>query len=234
MKTNSTFETHGSITKKESFVPIKSHILGNTLVVEASNPYANYYGKYPKTSNPNSLYLFTNHFYKLEKVLEITNEIEKFMGTKNRFDVASSIFDFTDHYYYAIRVNEFPDYKYIKWLQNCYLTEGVVFLSKVNVVNSANVTVFRKFILKELFDGVFMNMKNNHKAYIMLPKQISNSDFLKLMLKVRNNVDCELFDAALGTLFYNSNTNNIIRIYSENLNNNMLKCVKAKIFSNLA
>lgn len=234
MMTNNIFETHGSITKKETFVPIESNVLVNTLVVEASNPYANYYGKYPKTSNPNSLYLFTNKFYQLDEVLEFTNEIEKFMGSKKRFDVASSIFDFTDQYYYAIRVNEFPDYKYIQWLQNCYLTEGVTFLGKVNMTNSASVTVFRKFILKEIFDGIFVNMKNSHKAYIIIPKQISNNDFLDLMVKIRNNVDCELFDVALGNLFYNLNTNHIIRIYSENLNNDMLKCIKAKIFSNLA
>ena len=58
MKTNKTVTYCGSITKKESLIPLESHILENTWVAEANFPYANYYGQVPAKPKPNSLFLF--------------------------------------------------------------------------------------------------------------------------------------------------------------------------------
>lgn len=228
MKTNNIIETHGSITKDESLTPVEFKIIENTLVAENGEPYQDYYGQVPHKMAPNSLFLFTKQFYTLEEILKITNKIEEFFGSAKKLDVATSILDFTDHYHYAIRIKDFPDYEHIHWLQTCYSSEGVLFIRKIHMPGSARVTVFKSFELDELEEGIYLDKLNGHKGYIIIQRQMNDDEFSEILIEIRNNNNCELFDAAIGIIDINSNTKNMIRIFSENLNSALLKCVKEK------
>ena len=67
MKTSNLIKVCGSITKKESLIPVNYNILKNTYDAEANNPYFGYYGMVPEQANPNSLFLFTIHLLKFIK-----------------------------------------------------------------------------------------------------------------------------------------------------------------------
>lgn len=233
MKNANILEVHGSITKSESLIPIEYSILEHTSVAEAKEPYADYYGIVPRALQPNSLYLFTKQFYPLDELLEFTCDMKAFFGFTKRIDAATAILDFGDHYQYAIRINNFPDYKHIHWLQSCYNSEGVNFCKKVHMNESARATVFKQFILEEKEEGVFLDEANDHKGYITIPRQITNDEFSDLLIYLRNNNDCDLFDAALGTIEINSKKENIVRIYSEHIKVELLKCAKAKFSASL-
>lgn len=228
MKTTNIIETHGSITKNESLTLIDYKILENTFVAEAGNPYADYYGEVPQKTTPNSLFLFTKQFYPLDEVLKITYGIEDFFGTTKKLDVATSILDFRDHYHYAIRVKDFPDYEHIGWLQTCYKSEGINFVRKVQLSASTVVTVFKRFKLEKLEEGIYLDKDQSRKGYFSIPRKINNDEFAEILINLRNNNDCELFDAAIGTLEIDSSTINVIRLYAENMNVALLRCAKDK------
>lgn len=228
MKTTNINEAQGSITKNVSLTPIDYKIIENTFVAEAGNLYTDYYGEVPQKKTPNSLFLFTKQFYPLDDLLKITCEMKEFFGYTKKIDVATSILDFTDHYHYAIRVRDFPDYQHIHWLQTCYKSEGVNFSRKVHLLESARITVFKCFSLEKLDEGIYLDKKNDHRGYITIPCQINNDEFAEMLIFLRNNNDCELFDATTGTLEINSSTINVVRLYAENMNIALLRCAKDK------
>lgn len=160
--------------------------------------------------------------------------MKKFFGYLKKLDVATSILDFTDHYHYALRIRDFPDYEHIHWLQTCYNSEGGVnFLKKVHISKQAIVTTFKRFQLEEIKEGIYLDKASDDKGYVILPGPLNSDQFLKTLIKLRNNSNCELFDAAIGTIEINSKQHNMIRIYSEKLNIGLLKCVQQRFSDSL-
>ena len=226
MKTDNLIEICGYILKEESLVPVDYNILKNTCVAEANCPYSGYYGMVPRQINPNSLFLFTTHYYSLEEVLRFTQNIDSCYMEK--VNVATASLDFAHHKYAAIRVKYIPDYEHIHLLQSCYIKEGVEFAKKAHISDFALVRVNKCFVLEEIEEDIYIDKKEDYKGYITIPKQISNSEFSDILINIRNNTDCKLFDAVMGAMIINSRAIDIIRIYSENLNIQLLKCIKER------
>lgn len=226
MKTRNIIKTCGSIVKNESLIPIDYNILKHTCVAEANEPYSGYYGIAPGQTNPNSLFLFTTHYYSLEEVLRFAQKIDSCYMEK--VDVATAWLNFAHHEYPAIRVKHFPDYEHIHLLQSCCINEGVEFIKKVHMSDFALIKVSKCFVLEEIKAGIYFDKKEEHKGYITIPKQISNSEFLNILIEIRNNNDCELFDATLGAMIIDSRAIEIVRIFAEGLNLRLLECIKEK------
>jgi len=231
MKTNNLIKVCGSITKNESIALVTYNILENTCVAEASLPYSGYYGMAPGQANTNSLFLFTKHYYSLEEVLRFGQNIDTCYMEK--VDVATAMFDFVHHKYTAIRIKYFPDYEHIHLLQSCCIKEGVEFAKKVHISNFARVRVNKCFVLEKLEEGIYLDHKEDHKGYIAIPKQITDSEFSDILINIRNNTDCKLFDAAIGAMIIDSTATDIVRIYSENLNLGLLKCIKERFVKSI-
>lgn len=225
-------KTIGTITKTESLIPIDYNVLKHTCVLEANQPYADYYGLTPTESKPHSILLITNCFYSLDEIINITKGIKVCFSKHENLDVASAIIDFTNHYNYAIRVRDFPEYKHIHWLQSCYISKGVSFTKKIENLNSAKITVCKQFNVDEYKEGIYLDKNNRSKGYITIPEHITETDFSEFLVYVRNNKSCELFDAVMGTMEINSNPTEILRIYAENFTPELLVCIK-KTFTKL-
>jgi len=231
MKTNNLIKVCGSITKRESMASGTYNILKNTCVAEANFPYSGYYGSVPEQADLNSLFLFTTHYYSLEEVLRIAQNIDSCYMEK--VNVATASLDFVHHKYSAIRVKYFTDYEHIHLLQTCCIKAGVEFAKKVHVSDFAFVRVTKCFVLEELEEGIYIDNKEDHKGYITIPKQISNSEFSDILIDIRNNTDCKLFDAAMGAMIINSQVKDMVRIFSENLNVQLLKCIKERLVKSI-
>ena len=231
MKTNNLIKVCGSITKKESMAPINYNILKNTCVAEANFPYSGYYGTVPGQINPNSIFLFTTHYYSLEEVLSFAQNIDSCYMEK--VYVATASLDFVHHKYFAIRVKKFPDYEHIHLLQSCCIKEGVEFAKKVQISDTALIRVNKCFVLEELEEGIYIDKNEDHKGYITIPKQITDSEFSDILIDIRNNTDCRLFDAAMGAMIINSQAKEMVRIYSENLNVQLLKCIQERFVKSI-
>jgi hypothetical protein len=225
-------KTIGTITKTESLIPIDYNVLKHTCVLEANQPYADYYGFTPSESKPHSIFLITKRFYSLNEIINVTNDIKTCFIKIEKLDVASAVIDFTNHYNFAIRVRDFPDYKHIHWLQSCYISKGVSFTKKIENLNPAKITVYKQFNVDEYKEGIYLDKNNRCKGYITIPEHITDTDFSEFLVYVRNNKSCELFDAAMGTAEINSNATEILRIYAEKLTPELLECIK-KTFTKL-
>jgi len=226
MKTKKIINVCGSIIKKESLVPIDYNILKNTYVAEANEPYSYYYGMVPEQSKPNSLFLFTSRFYSLEEVLRIAQNIDSCYMEK--VNVATSLLDMADGKYSAIRVKYFPDYEHIHLLKSCCINQGVEFAKKVRISNYATVRVNKCFVLEEVDKGIYLDKIEENKGYFVLIPRITELQFEEILINIRNSGDCELFDAAKAAAIIDAEAKDMVRIYSEKINEGLLKCIKEK------
>lgn len=229
MKTNKIIKTCGSITKMESLIPVDYHILHNTYVVETEDPYPGYYGQIPKQTKPNSLFLITDRFYRLEEILRIIKNIDDFDIGKISF--ASAILDFKYHIYYAIRIKYFPDYEHIYKLQSYFINSGVGFTKKRHICNPAEIKVYKCFELNKIMEGYYVDNKESHHGYFEMPYELSFNEFSDIIYDIKNNINCDSFDAAIGNLLIDSSIINVVRIYSEKLSINLLKLINEKFSS---
>ena len=197
------------------------------MVAEADQPYCGYYGQVPEKSQPNSLFLFTERYYDLVEALCITQNID--ICTKHDVDVGSAVFLFQNQRVPAIRIRNFPDYNHIKMLQSCYIGQGVKFSAKVHLEREAIVTVNKCFFLEAAEEGIFFDKKEKNEGYITISKYPGWPDFEILIENTRNNSNCMLFDAAMGSFIIEGHVENIIRIYSGHLDLKLLKCIKNEI-----
>jgi len=227
MSSNDIIKVCGSITKKESLVKLNDNILPHTVVAEANLPYSNYYGRIPRKAKPNSLFLFTDRYYSLEEVLRFNQHVD--FCAKNEVDVASAIMQFSGECSPAIRIKNFPDYQHLGILQKCYSEQGVKFSRKQSLDPEMMVTVNKCFVLKQVADGVFWDEKEKDEGYILISKYLKYEQFEELMRAVFNNSECRIFDAAMGGLIIDGKAVDIIRVYSEHLDLDLLKCVQQEV-----
>lgn len=230
MKTNNLIKACGSITKEESLVPVGCAILKNTCVAEANDPYSDYYGNVPDHAIPNSLFFFTTQHYSLAEVLRFTQNIDTCYMEK--VNVATATVLFGHQKYAAIRIKYFPDYGRIHMLQNCFIKEGVEFIKKVQMTETATISVNKCFVLEEVDEGIFLDRNEADIGYIIIPNQIRNNEFADILVNIRNNTVCPLFDAAMGAIILDSKAKDMVRIYSKHLNSDLLKCIKERFKQN--
>ncbi len=227
MKANPIIQVCGSIIKKESITSIDSHIIVNTCVAEANLPYSLYYGNRPEKSKPNSIFLFTKRFYSLEEVLRVTQNIDSCL-VKN-LNVASAVFNFKDGQVPAIRIKNFSEYRHLGELQNCFMKFKVEFEKKFPLANEAYIRINKCFVLEEIANGIFLDKLEDNKGYIALPHLINYDEFQTIIQNIRNNSACGIFDVAKASIIINSGLTDIIRIYSEKMDINLLHCIKEEL-----
>lgn len=211
---------------------MKVNILEHSSVAETKMPYAGYYGWMPEKPKPNSLFLFTDRYYTLEESLRFIQRID--ICSKNKVNAASSFITFHNQSYPAIRVRNFPDYEHLKNLQECFQELGVTMLKKSISENEALITVNKCFLLEQKDDDIYLDLNEKNEGYIVSPDYISQSNFESLINEVRNNSGCDFFDAARGGLIMESRVVDMIRIYSEHLNCELLKCLRQEIKKQLS
>jgi len=228
MDTKKLIQICGSIIKEESIVPITANIIEHTCVAEANLPYSNYYGVAPfnMPTKPNSLFLFTEHYYTLEEALRYVELIN--LSCSQTLNVAASVLEFKDGQYPAIRIKNLPDYKMIRKLQECFAEQGVKFARKVQIGNTAIIRTNKCFSLEKIDENIYTDHLQEKTAYIALPKLIKNDKYLEVISNIRNNTNIAMFDSARGAMFLDSKITDIIRIYSEQLDINLLKSIQKR------
>lgn len=220
-------KTNGSILKKEILTELKNNVLHNTIVLEATHPYANYYGHLPHSVRPNSLFLLTQKFFFLEEILGYSMGVESCV--KNKVDFASAILEGKNKQYPAIRIKNFPDYKQLTTLQQCLQKQGVQFESRVEMPVETSSRINKIFWIKEIKQGIYIDKKEEHKGYVRINKKLLPEQFKTLITRIRNNGTCKLFDAVQGEFILDGDVVEIVRVYSEAIDLDLLHCVKEQL-----
>ena len=226
MKTKELIQVCGSIIKQESLVAITSNIAKNTCVAFTGEPYSNYYGVTPfnMPAKSISMFLFTVQYYSLQEVLRFAKLID--LSYMQSINIAVSVLQFTKEHYPAIRIKNFPDHNMIYELQESFIEQGVEFANKVPIGKSAVIRTSKCFSLEEIGKDIFIDHLQDKTAYIALSKLIDQNYYSKVIADIRNNTVCPMFDSARGAIILDSEIKDIIRIYSDHLDIEMLKCIQ--------
>ncbi len=214
----------GLITKYEVLSVIKTNILQDTCVAEASQPYADYYGGRPNEAKPNSLFLFTRKFYFLEEILSLNHHLEN--CPLDKLNIASAIVYINEKQHPAIRLKFFPDYRRLAELQNCILKQGIEFASPVSINGKYRTDIHKLFEMEEEEEGIFIDLLEENKGYITFPQKLSSSQFYEIFESLKNNSSCRLFDAEQGIVFINGKLTTIVRVFAEKLDVQLLECIQ--------
>ncbi|MFV0592859.1 MAG: hypothetical protein ACK5M7_15870 [Draconibacterium sp.] len=215
----------GSISKTEMLSPVKNHILTNTCVAEATLPYAHYYGQVPeRNAYPNSIFLLVKKFYFLEEILSLSQSVEKCLLDK--INVATTILDFHERQIPAIRIKYFPYYDQLANLQKCLQNEGVEFISGVNISGNIHARIHKLFVMKEVEPSLYFDQQENNKGYLVCNNKIPAQKFDAILEHIRNNTGCKLFDAVQGEIIADGKVMEIVRVFSEGIDIELLKCIR--------
>ena len=177
----------------------------------------------------------------------------------DKLNVATANVIFTNNHFPAIRIKYLPDYSHLAQIQSCFKEQGVVFNKKIRIENEAYVKINKCFILEEIDDDIYMDYEQNMKIVTdsgmdLAPSQLEGFDISKIPLKleldgktylsgvdiqpeefyellnqIRLNGNCRFFDAAKCGIIVHSEVEEIMRVYSEQLDLTLLKCIQNQI-----
>jgi hypothetical protein len=207
-------------------MPVEKNVLANSTVLEATHPYADYYGHVPQASSPNSIFLLTERFYFLEEILALVDQVCDCMDDNINF--ASASLEYNMKQYPAIRLKHFPDYDKLAYLQNCLKQVGVEFSPKIHFEGKSKSRVQKFFEMREIEPGIYFDNLENNKGYIFCDAQFNTEQFELTIQRLKNNSNCGMLDAVHGDVMLDGILVKIIRVFAENIQASSLKCIKSE------
>ena len=100
------------------------------------------------------------------------------------------------------------------------------FSKKTPLVTEIRAVINKCFELELLEEDIYIDSAEKHKGYITVHNKIDRNNFDKLMFKIRNNSNCSFYDAVPGGFIIKNQSVDFVRIYSEKINLELLKCLK--------
>ena len=225
MKENTLVETFGYIIKIDQLETIESNILRNTFVLESSKPYPGYHGSnLPSESIPHHLFMVTKEKYSEEIILRKSQRIRQYF--EHSFGARKAELNIFNNTYTSIRIKDLSSFSYIPELQRCYQNEGIEFLKKKSFNEKAVIKVQKHFRLNKIGDGIYKDLDDLKMYYINIPHQIMWYPFEHMTISIKNNLENNNFDAALGVLYLHDLID-VIRIVEESCTIERLETLKA-------
>lgn len=222
---------YGSLLKEETLEIIENKILPNTLVLEATNPFPGFYEYYeniPKDVTPHYIYLVTDKRYTLEEFTRITQKIMEYFEVK--FHAAIGNITIYNDVHHVIRIRHLTNYDQIKELQHCYQAEGIKFKAQCNLARQNKAMIYLKkfFALDKLEDNFYVDHAEPNHGYFAIPQKLDWNQFAELTTHVKYNLEMIHFDVSLGCLYHDFKVMDMIRVYSENMNLDLMKRIRNK------
>jgi hypothetical protein len=211
MKSNQIIETTGIIKKVETLTNVEEHILPNTLVLISDNPFPGYRERSNIENNTvlNSVYLVLMYRYFPEKI----ERISKYLGKKYEncyFDCGEIIVQ--NSIYPCIRILGIVCNEVISGIQTYYKNNDIKFMAYKKINNEANIRVFKHFKVTEVVNGIYRDLYEGEKFYIVIPNQINWKILRDVTFKIREKMANPEFDAALGIINRFTGPEDVIRI----------------------
>lgn len=221
----------GSLIKEETLEVIDSKILPNTIVLEATNPFPGYYEYYEgiqKDVKPHYIYLVTSKKCDLEEFTRATQKIMSYFEVS--FHAAVGTITIFNDVHHVIRIRRLTKYDQIKELQSCYQKEGISLKSNVSIPHNtkAMIQLDKFFAIKEIGEGYFMDHIEANHGYFTIPQKLTWKEFEKLTQQVKYNMEMFHFDVSLGFMYDNFKAIDMIRVYAESLDLDLMKKIRAK------
>ena len=223
MEQNKRFEVFGTLTKTETVFTIEQKILPGTLVFEALMPFPGYYSDTPTSAKPVYLYLALEEQYTLEDILRASQKVQ--LDFDAPFDAGKGFLQIYDAKYNVMRVRHLKDYDLLDKLQRSFSENGIKFLQKSKKYKDelVKIRIIKFFSFEEVVGNVYLDTREEHHAYLEIPRHLSWEEFEKVTNKVKYNWDESKFDAAKGAFYHQGELHEVVRIYSDKIGPNYLE-----------
>lgn len=223
--------TIGTISKEEVVRTIEHKIMPNTLVLENLEPFPGYHGEnLPSDPVPLSIFLVNAETYTDEDIIRKTQKIRKY--TDIHFSGSPSTIKTYNECYSCIRLWGLKNFDVIPELQKIYMNEGIKFKKKRKIAGNSIIQIRKTFYIKEIQEGIFKDLEEQQMYYLQIPTLLSWGLFHNIIKKIKNNVDNNNFDAALGTV-YMKELLDVIRIYTKTPDIEQLNLLRKKIINEI-
>jgi len=227
MESNQLLETRGMIVKEEKVISLGAPIFNNRMVLESKDPLPGYFGKnIPDMEKPRSVFVILakeyEHLYLARKLKEFSEK------KKHKCYSAFGKLQIKHKNYSCIRVKNLDCFESLSGLLEMLADEGVQ-LEKYHEINDhALMEIHKGFLLSSLTDQIYKDEFEPHHYYFDNPKLFSWEKFKEITDRVKNNMDNNLFDAAMGVFWTLEGPKDVIRIYDKKTDLKRLEEIREK------
>lgn len=212
MENNPVLETRGVILKEEHVKSLSSNVVEDSLVLENTGAFPGYYGEdIPDTHNPGSLFIMIDKKYEgiflarcLQKISRGTDH--KCYGSFGTVMVRNKILP-------CIRIKNLDCFSSVIKIQMAIRDQGIGLMNYQKTDELALIRIHKSFLIKEVADGIFLDLFEPNRYYFVLPYPLEWDTFKTITRIVKSNLENNLFDAALGFLWRISGLTDIVRVY---------------------
>ncbi|MFP4621066.1 MAG: hypothetical protein ACLFM7_07110 [Bacteroidales bacterium] len=233
MATSNVLSAAGSITKKEYVCTTRIRALKNYLILESVDPFPEAHIRHKSS--------FVKFYYAgiisdmLDQDIKIAAQSAE---GQIRGEVASAVGELKigDKAFNAIRLRNVSS-QMLPRLIKAYEYEGIRMQPREeNIHDYAWIHIRKFFHLEEIEEGIFTDLDDPYIGYLQLPKTVEWPELEALTGKVKTETHYPNFDRALGTIFKQGDPIEVIRIFSPDMTEEVLKDIAAsyrKFFSDL-
>ncbi len=229
-KNKNIIETFGTISKKEILASIEEDFCNGILILENKFPFPGYYhATVPdkEVMMPGSFFLVTKKMHHEEDIMRLNHEVKKLF--KKKFDTTVGEVTIFNEVRPCIRVKNLSDYKDLPELVKIYQNNGIHFIKYRRVIPYHGLIRIRKyFALESPQPGMYIDVEDSKMCYIQVPAFLKWDEFEKMTISMKQNIDDNKWDAALGTVYRKNCLVDVVRIYDEHIDKDKILFIKSK------
>ena len=225
-------ELMGKVIIQENVDTIDENKIPKTFVINVPNPYKNYYGRFTKVEQPNSIIFVTKTPNSFEKILRVTHKINK--NYNLQLDGAKCEVAINSRKLNGVRVKGIQKYAEISQIQQYFKEEGYDFAKSEKFKDTdALIRINRFFNVQQLENGIYHSKDQGDTYFIEVPKYMSWENFRNITFEIKNNTPDKNYDIAKGIFYVGDGVVEILRIVKPKATLEMLKAIQQKYIEKL-
>lgn len=222
-------ETLGSVSKVENIRALEHHIITNTFVVETLEPFPGYHGVNFLTDDivKKSVFFVIKQRISAEILCRAVAKMRKYLPFP--FDAAIAELTIFNQMYHAIRIKRFVSMENIDNLHHAFRDEGFEFVKRRKIGTTKGIIRIKKYmLLEDAGDGLYFDSIDTNIAYFALPAWLNWKMFEEITLQLKHNLPESDFDLALGVIFRRTGLVDVVRVFADKPDVELLKTLKTK------
>lgn len=233
MATSNVMSAYGLIEKKEHVHTLKMKSLKKYLVLESVDPFPGAHIRHK--SHFVKFYYLAIKPDRLDQDIKIAAQSAEGQISE---EVSSALGEITidNKSYYVMRLRNISENVFPRLIK-AYEYEGInMYPFEKSLHGDAWMKVRKFFHLEEIEEGIFTDLDDPYIGYLQLPRKLDWDELEKLTQNVKKETSHSNFDKALGTIYKGGEPVEVIRIFSPNMTEDVLKQISEsfrKHFSDL-